>query len=256
LSASLVVSFTSAIVSSFAPGLGADPDAGIIGTLITHLNLTPNAALVVGLTGTIIAGLPLIPFSVLVSRAVVTPYSLPFSFNSIKALMSPAERERPYRLLAPGLISTFVVQTLSPIAMSALTVPLLYAVAAAASPAASYDELSPAYFGAAFVGLNAAAAAWMVPLSVVAEKISVAHNFDEAAVDAEFARASASEDVVNFRPASAPKYTGLLDALRTIRAEEGTGALYRGWLWTAVALSLPAIGQCMAVAQAGREAAM
>lgn len=46
------------------------------------------------------------------------------------------------------------------------------------------------------------------------------------------------DDVITLRPATAEPYAGFMDALRKIREEEGTPALYRGWYFTS-------IGACM-----------
>lgn len=114
---------------------------------------------------------------------------------------------------------------------------------------------SPEYFGVLYVAANTATALWMVPLAVLAEKMAVARDdvAEASAAEAEFGRIAA-EDVVTPRPA--PRYSGLLDAWTTVKNEEGLGALYRGWMWSAIGLAMPAISQVMAAANAGRSAQM
>jgi hypothetical protein len=255
--ASLSVSLGSAIIYLVNPFPG-DPEAGFVNNLIARLDLSQNAAVLAGVAASLAIGISLIPFSVLTSRAVVTPLRLPFSSAALRGLTSARERAEPWRLWTiPGLIANYAIQTISPIAVTTVTLPMLYGVAAASSPQ-MYGQggASPEYFGLAYVLSTTAASLWMVPLAVLAEKMAVASDADEAetkALEAEFGRVAA-EDVVQARPG--PRYTGLIDAWTKVKSEEGIGALYRGWMWSAIALAAPAVTQVLAAAQAGRQAQM
>lgn len=198
----------------------------------------------------------LIPAEVVFSRAVVTPYTLPTSIGAtFRILLTDYERRRPWTLYLPLLIPSVALfaARLGPIAL----------VAALLRPRAHPKEI---WRVAAILPVAALAALWTTPLAVAKAKIMVQQDFgptsEEAkaddsedplledaqdAVDALPARAprhtlvvddlqraaTGDEDVIHLRTNARP-YAGLVDALRTIRAEEGKGALFRTWAWTAV----------------------
>lgn len=196
----------------------------------------------------LLINIAILPLNILWVRLFVTPFKLPFSPRSVGALVSKSERANPKLLyLAPGLI---------PAETAAYLIPH-------ATQGAFQLLISGKILGSVlYVLLTAISTLWMVPLYVAITKISAAPNYtpdsgyvpvdDEengergVAVEqvvhlsAVFPRASSTEeDVVTLRPP--PRYTGIVDALQTIRREEGTMALYRGWEWTCAGLTLAAI---------------
>lgn len=190
-----------------------------------------------------------LPLTVIIKRAMVTPYKLSFSASTgLRVLLTRHERRRPWLLyLTPGLVAAEVLIAVCPF--------LLFTFMD--SRIAPRDGLVRAIV---FVAVMALSTAWVVPLKVVVNKVSVQGNLLSAAgegeqelllsehhedVDEDAAgvdRASSTdEDVLTIRP-PLPKYRSLPDALRTIVDEEGWTALYRGWIWTFLSLVFGALG--------------
>ncbi|BEI93499.1 uncharacterized protein CcaverHIS019_0511270 [Cutaneotrichosporon cavernicola] len=249
--ASLAGSFGSAMVDLASP-FPREPDSDAITNVIRGLGLSSPAILGARITAAVATNIAFIPFKVLISRSVVTPLRLSMSPSSIRGITSERERNGPWRLWAiPGMIANITLQTLTPFLVTAVTLPLLYAAAAAATPQAE-NETVTAGCALAYIAANTIPTLWMAPLKVLEEKLAVAPDADMAeikATDAEFERFSA-EDVVVARPP--PRYTGLMDAFNTVRKEEGIGALYRGWIWTAFYLSVSALNQAVVAVNAAK----
>ncbi|BEJ10627.1 hypothetical protein CspHIS471_0100490 [Cutaneotrichosporon sp. HIS471] len=251
--ASLAGSFGSAMVYLASP-FPREPNSHAITTLIRGLGHSSPAILGASITAALATNIAIIPFNVLTSRSVVTPLRLPLAPSSIRGITSERERKEPWRLWAiPGMIANITLQTLAPFAMTAITIPLLYAAASAAAPQSENDPVTAGY-ALAYIAANTLPTLWMTPLKVLEEKLAVAPDADMAeikATAAEFERISA-EDVVVARPP--PRYTGLIDAFNTVKKEEGIGALYRGWIWTAIGLSVPALSNVVAAINAAKMA--
>ncbi|GMK59776.1 hypothetical protein CspeluHIS016_0803820 [Cutaneotrichosporon spelunceum] len=222
--------------------------AGSLGSAaLTHFGIATKGSVGASVGAAIALGILFIPFSVLTSRSIVSPLRLPFAKKSIRGVTSARERKEPLRLWdVPGMIANVTIQTLAPIAVTALTFPLLYAAAAAASPEMQDNDGPVTRYALAYIICNTLPTLWVVPLNVLQEKLSVAPDADATelmATDAEFER-SATEDVVT--PRRKPRYTGLIDAYNTVKKEEGVCALYRGWVWTALRLLVPAVSEVAA----------
>lgn len=175
-----------------------------------------------------------VPVVVLVNRAIVTPYRVPnVPLTALNVLLTRYEQASPWLMLkTPGLVLGLALSTLNgnlltavgPHVMNTRPVPQL--------------RLSRDAHIAICVVLPLLDTLWTVPLDVAVTKLSVqSHSQYSVASDSDDLEAAAleplrvsDEEVVALRPG--PHYTGLVDAFRTIVAEEGRGALYRGWGWT------------------------
>ena len=215
----------------------------------------------------------LLPLIVIVNRAIVTPYKLGYSIrDSYHALFSKYERQKPYILYcAPGLAVSFLLSVACGIGLD------LGANLILPNNHSPHDH---PWRAAALVAAYALSTLWIVPLAVVVAKTSVQLNLggvigydalvheDSYGVEIDttlvaetgtplvpdMPRASATdEDVVQLRPAL-PKYHSFVDAIRTIKAEEGVSALYRGWIWTALGLVMAAAAQVVSLGVANQPA--
>lgn len=186
------------------------------------------------LLGTLILGVVNVPASIIVNRAIITPYRLPANVReSLRILLSPHELARPLRLFAtPGMMTG--------VALRCACLPLMIV----ARRVIAGSDLRAASFGGllAFAVFQALSAAWITPIDVIVTKLSVQPNQGgEVSVEdpdgdtPEGLRfAGTDEDVVGLRPTTDP-YTGFRDAARKIVDEEGWQSLYRGWWWTSIA---------------------
>lgn len=192
------------------------------------------------LLGTLILGIVNVPASIIVNRAIITPYRLPANVReSLRILLSPHELQKPIRLFAtPGMMTG--------VALRCACLPLMIVMRRLLAG----NDLRAASFGGllAFALFQALSAAWITPIDVVVTKLSVQPNQGgEVSVEdpdgdtPEGLRfAGTDEDVVGLRPTTDP-YTGFKDAVRKIVDEEGWQALYRGWWWTSIAAVVSAL---------------
>lgn len=186
------------------------------------------------LLGTLILGIVNVPASIIVNRAIITPYRLPNNMReSLRILLSPHELQNPLRLfLTPGMMTG--------VALRCACLPLMIVFRRLIAG----NDIRSASFGSLifFALFQALSAAWITPIDVVVTKLSVQPNQGgEVSVEdpdgdtPEGLRfAGTDEDVVGLRPTTDP-YTGFRDAVRKIIDEEGWQALYRGWWWTSIA---------------------
>ncbi|KAL7424809.1 hypothetical protein Q5752_000493 [Cryptotrichosporon argae] len=187
---------------------------------------------------TIVLTLISLPCTIIINRAIITPYRLPMNAReSAAVLLSPAELARPYLLyLTPGLLAaTFAHSFASTLIARSVRSLLLGTTDAEELFLVSNWRI------VLFVVWQGLATLWLTPLEVVATKLSVQPNLgSEVSVEDPDAGApeglrfaGTDEDVVGLRPTTEP-YSGFVDAVRKIIDEEGWDTLYRGWWWTAL----------------------
>lgn len=194
---------------------------------------------------------------ILVNRAIVTPYRTPSTpLGALRTLLTPYERSRPWILFRiAGLLPAVAVLQLAAAGVAALTgFGVLDVLGDGKKGKANKDKknsITAARIAVVFV-VYALSTLWCVPLKVVIMKISIQANHEyqltadpdadaEGETDALVSGANggraqlhplrvSKEPVVALRPGQ--HYRGMLDAVRTIAAEEGRAALFRCWEWT------------------------
>lgn len=102
-----------------------------------------------------------------------------------------------------------------------------------------------------FIAFQIISTAWLVPLDVVATRLSVqpysprgdhyaslgqkaSDQFElneEGGAPHGLEYCGDGEDVIALRPVTEP-YEGMIDCARKLASEEGVGSLYRGWIWS------------------------
>ncbi|KAF9072360.1 mitochondrial carrier domain-containing protein [Rhodocollybia butyracea] len=192
----------------------------------------------------VLAGLPLeilkIRLELIFYRAIVTSHKLSIlGFrNSLKVLLTPYERRRPWTLYtAPGLVLAFIL--LLVIRTAFLVATLWFLVPILLRP----EERQNPLFTGTIIGYSLsflALAIIIAPLEVIVIRLSVQRNFGDET-------SSTSSEVEPLLESSHPRedvsehdtmapYTGLVDTVRKIGDEEGWKTLFRGWK---ISLMLP-----------------
>jgi len=185
-----------------------------------------------------------LPLTIIFIRAITTPHKLPCfdAKYSLRILLTPAERERPWILYTPGLVAAQFWQI-------AFIVLGLGTVRRLLLPELSQPDLPPAedVSGvklAAFFVLTLAGTIVLAPLEVILIRLAVQPNYavpqsvPQPNGDAQEAveYTGMDENVISLRTEQEP-YTGLIDCAKKIVEEEGCGALYRAWWWTMLGLA-------------------
>lgn len=172
-----------------------------------------------------------VPLETIYRRAIVTPYHLPWCDAplALRVLLSPMERRRPDQLFRnPGLSAVQALRML----VSFLKWSYIWSVMPSTIVAAG-----PWYSLAVSLAVIAATTIVLTPLEVVCARLMVQRNGEDADLGVlESGQqgglisgwSGGSETVVQLRDERCP-YSGCWDALRRVVAEEGVGALYRGW---------------------------
>ncbi|GFZ43673.1 hypothetical protein JCM24511_01393 [Saitozyma sp. JCM 24511] len=181
-----------------------------------------------------------LPMTIIVNRAIITPYKLPNSARkSLSILLSTSELARPWTLyLTPGLLLASALHSLC-VTFLARTMRTLFL----GPPVAADVWNDVAWWRWVLFSLwQGIAAGWLSPLEVIATRLSVQpnqggamggaapdHSEGETPEGVEYC--GADEDVIGLRPTD-DSYTGVVDCARKLIEEEGWQSLYRGWWWT------------------------
>ncbi|KAJ8081181.1 hypothetical protein PM082_018024 [Marasmius tenuissimus] len=176
-----------------------------------------------------------IPLQILTTRAIVTPYKLPWTKPRVglKMLLSPIERRRPWKLyLLPGIFLNHLVAKLTWMFVIGLTFSLL-----ARPTVIQYTVWWKLLVLKLIFNLTLATflSVWMVAQARLAVQRTL--QTDGASEDANIAAVAASagvelystEEVINSRDAVEDPYVGLVDCFKKIAAEEGRRTLFRAW---------------------------
>ncbi|KIJ49645.1 hypothetical protein M422DRAFT_225557 [Sphaerobolus stellatus SS14] len=187
-----------------------------------------------------------LPATILINRAITTPYLLPWFAPryALQRLFTPTELRKPWLLyLTPGLLAAKVLHLgyiiLFMGTFRALLLPSLGKIASGTydrSDGVPQDFTTIRIFS--YVFLTAISTIILCPLEVIMTRLSLQRNHRdsdhyeaaqgeavELEPESEFA---GSEDVIGLRDESDP-YVGLQDSARRMINEEGWRALYRGW---------------------------
>ncbi|KAK7007592.1 mitochondrial carrier domain-containing protein [Favolaschia claudopus] len=164
----------------------------------------------------------LIPFQILINRAITTPTKLSAfaPITALKTLLSHPELSQPAQLyLTPGLAISEILQALVYPTLSILMqfVPGLY-----------ISHRLPILLAA--LPVIALATILLTPLQVMSARLTLQRSGSDSSETMELPPAYGAEEVMEFRPTSeyAP-YTGLWDCGRQMVREEGVKALFRAW---------------------------
>jgi hypothetical protein len=183
---------------------------------------------------TIILTLITLPATVLINRSIITPYKLPLIPRaSLNILLTPHELSKPYILyLTPGLLPATFLHSLS-VTLVARTMRVLFLGYPAGGDV--YNNIA-VWRWSLFLIFQAMATGYLVPLEVIATRLSIQPNTggieqEEETMPEGVEFCGTDEDVIGLRPTTEP-YNGLVDCARTIIEEEGWTSLYRAWWWT------------------------
>ncbi|THU83233.1 hypothetical protein K435DRAFT_831519 [Dendrothele bispora CBS 962.96] len=190
-----------------------------------------------------------IPLSIIINRAICTPYVLPyFSLKTaFGVLLTPTERHRPWNLyLTPGLIfANFLT------AFIVFFTKVIFVIAMSAIP------LDKVGFDPLFLSISLGAvimlfsSALISPLQVMAMRLTLQRNHgkkikeesdgqpqtqDEQAAKLELKAYSLDVDVMGFRDELDP-YTSLYNCFIRVKQEEGWRVFYRAF-WVTVLLQI------------------
>lgn len=180
-----------------------------------------------------------LPITVILNRAVITPYRLPNNLReSLHILLSPHELSHPFTIYkTPGLLAvTFLHVFCGSVIGHAMRSILI------GPPIPKGETRTVAMWRIVLYGLfQIGSALWLSPIQVVQTKLTVQPNLGEeisvedpdAGTPEGLRFAGTEEDVVGLRPTT-DAYVGVVDATRKIIDEEGWQALYRGWWWTSI----------------------
>jgi len=183
-----------------------------------------------------------LPLIIIESRAITTPYRLPYCkpIHALRVLLTPTERRKPWMLyLTPGLLATQMVHiayvNLGVRFIRRFLLPELY------TPRVPNFKYMPPARLTVYLALLICSTAILTPLDVIATRLAIQRNHEapgldsvvqEEEIDSEENRyAGAEEDVIGFRSEDDP-YLGLADCAKRIADEEGYSALYRTWWLT------------------------
>lgn len=175
-----------------------------------------------------------LPMTVIINRSIITPYKLPMNpRRSLEILLTPHELSKPYILyLTPGLLATTFLHSLCVTLIAGSMRAIFIGVIDLTDP-----EFKISWWRwFLFLIFQCAAVGYLVPLEVIATRLSIQPNTggivqDDEVMPEGVEYCGTDEDVIGLRPTSSP-YQGILDCGRTIAEEEGVGALYRAWWWT------------------------
>ncbi|KAL5523349.1 hypothetical protein ACEPAF_1616 [Sanghuangporus sanghuang] len=168
-----------------------------------------------------------LPFSIIINRAITTPYKLPW-FNpahSFRVLLSEAERRRPWLLyLTPGL---FLAEFLYEVYSIILARPLTSAVNGNKEDPSSLFSRWPLARFCALLTNEIVQTAVQCLFDVVFARLSV--QCSQRTAESVSEEKTEPEKNIPILHSDSRPYTGLVDCIRRIVFEEGYGALFRGW---------------------------
>ncbi|KAG7088942.1 hypothetical protein E1B28_012887 [Marasmius oreades] len=190
-----------------------------------NFNNLPIPALIVFGVLSMVVG---IPMQVLTTRAIVTPYRLPYTrpLVAMKLLLSATERRQPWKIyLLPGVFVSQFCLILVPVAIRPLVTILLRPMIN--TPLVGLAVV--AYFFTAVVGTILQTPLQIAGARLAVQRIRGGDDVSEAEVaEAAGVRVYSSEEVISVRDDQYP-YVGLVDCLKKIIAEEGWVTLLRAW---------------------------
>ncbi|ORY32275.1 mitochondrial carrier domain-containing protein [Naematelia encephala] len=186
---------------------------------------------------TIILTLISLPMTIIINRAIITPYRLPINpRTSLSILLTPLELAAPWKLyLTPGLLATTATHS---ICVTFLARTVRVGVLGVSDPSDAEASIA-AWRWIIFLIFQATATIWLTPLEIIGTRLSVQPNTgglqaipsEEEGLPEGVEYAGTNEDVIGLRPTTDP-YEGMLDCARKLVDEEGWQSLYRGWWWT------------------------
>ncbi|GLB39647.1 putative mitochondrial carrier (TC 2.A.29) family protein [Lyophyllum shimeji] len=184
--------------------------------------------------------LVMLPVTILSSRAITTPYKLPFFGlkQSLHTLLTPTERSRPWVLyLTPGLMVAtsleIVVTVVSIMCVERNLLPELPKSREAID--AMFILKSLMYLAAVVISTTV-----VVPLEVMKARLAIQRNhasYDSLPSQEERRAAlgeppvyprAVNEDVIGFRDEADP-YTSFIDCAKRMIGEEGWSTMFRAW---------------------------
>lgn len=177
---------------------------------------------------------------VFVNRAVTSRENLPSLSlgRALDVLLSPAERRHPYRIfMIPGLLAACTSWALY-IVGTIMTRNLLFVkVKLFLEHFGNWEDMKP-YIPLLVVAIVLSVvlnALVLTPLEVMIVRLSIQTNSTQVTLLLDTPPDEDEQDysVKPVRLRTCEEYTGLINCMRLIIQEEGWGALYRGWWWTA-----------------------
>lgn len=198
----------------------------------------PEAGGVLMAIFTILLTVVSLPMTILINRAIITPYKLPNSVKgSLRILLTPLELAKPYTLyLTPGLLATTLTHVVCATLLARTTRIFFLGVSSVTN-----DETvgNIAWWRwILYLAWQCLSTLWFTPLEVIATRLSVQPNnsgdalsIEEEAPPEGISFCGAGEDVIGLRPSTEP-YLGMVDCAKKIIEEEGWASLYRGFLFT------------------------
>ncbi|TFK53157.1 mitochondrial carrier [Heliocybe sulcata] len=180
-----------------------------------------------------------LPFQVISTRCIVTPYQLPWSrpLSSLRLLLSEAELKKPWLLYAiSGLLPALLLMAGVEVVYDRVQVVFFERYAILPPDGASGVIPLRVFLALATFGVKSVIT---IPLNMVVIRLSVQQTNLGGSIqladpspyleesDSGIRKYSEDEDVVQLRE---EPYTGLVNCLRSIIREEGGLALYRGWM--------------------------
>ncbi|CDZ98727.1 Mitochondrial substrate/solute carrier [Phaffia rhodozyma] len=240
LTTSLVFIFLGATVSILPSGTLAVPDpSGIQMGFVT-----------------VFLALITVPGTILINRAITTPYQLPYREKrslqqSLQLLLTPYEYRKPWILwLTPGLLAITAIYVGWTVLLMRIMRNAIVGEAWSNANRGASDEQDEQLFANVstfrlivfflFQGLSAII---LTPLEVMTTRLSLQRNRDPSdpsateEISGEVPFIAEGEDVVGYRDAGEAPYVGMIDCTRKMLEEEGWGAFMRGW-WITLGTNL------------------
>ncbi|KAL7410751.1 hypothetical protein BDY24DRAFT_398382 [Mrakia frigida] len=171
-----------------------------------------------------------LPFTVFINRSVAHPGKVPTSpLKAARVVLTPYERSSPLALYkAPGLLAAvFLKAVWSTVVVNGLK-------ALVAVQLLETQREGGGLWIVGFAAFQALSTYILCPLSVVVVRLSIQKQNGSPSLPSttqekvETVAPSSEESVISLRGDEKP-YTGLVNAFRTIKEEEGTGKLYSAW---------------------------